>query len=75
MEFSDRLRELRTAAKMSQTALGDAIGITIKQIQRYEMGTSEPTLSKLIALADVFGVSIDYLAGRSDVPTTKKRKG
>lgn len=66
MEFSDRLRDLRTATKMSQTTLGDAIGITIKQIQRYEMGTSEPTLSKLIALADVFGVSIDYLAGRSD---------
>lgn len=75
MEFSDRLRELRTAAKMSQTALGNAIGITIKQIQRYEMGTSEPTLSKLIALADVFGVSIDYLAGRSGVPTDKKRNG
>ena len=36
--------------------------------QRYEYGPREPAYQKLIALADFFGVSIDYLVGRSDDP-------
>lgn len=36
--------------------------------QRYEYGTREPAYQKLIALADFFDVSLDYLTGRSDDP-------
>lgn len=68
MDFSVRLRELRKGKKTSQTTLGKEIGITLKQIQRYELGENEPTLSILIALAEFFDVSLDYLVGRSDVP-------
>lgn len=68
MQFSTRLKELRKVKKITQTMLGDAIGITLKQIQRYERGENEPTLSVLIALADFFDVSLDYLVGRSDDP-------
>ena len=68
MEFNERLKMLRTSKKINQTALGNAIGVTLKQIQRYESGDSEPTLSKLLRLSDFFDVSIDYLVGRSDDP-------
>lgn len=44
------------------------IHITERQYQRYEAGENEPTLSVLLRLADFFDVSLDYLAGRSDVP-------
>lgn len=68
MDFSSRLRELRLSRKQSQADLGKEIGVTLKQIQRYELGTSEPTLSKLLSLSDYFNVSLDYLVGRSDDP-------
>ena len=67
MNFSTRLKELRKSKKVNQTTTGQVAKITSKQIQRYESGESEPTLSVLIALADYFNVSLDYLVGRSDV--------
>lgn len=67
MDFSERLRTIRQEKKLNQTAVGKEIRISLKQIQRYEAGDSEPTLSVLLALADYFDVSLDYLCGRSDV--------
>lgn len=64
MEFSGRLRYLRTKGHVSQKSLCEAIGITTKQLQRYENGTSEPTLSKMVLLADYFHIPLDFLAGR-----------
>ena len=66
MNFSERLRSLRKDAGITQSALGEEVGITLKQIQRYERGENEPTLSVLIALANYFDVSLDYLSGRFD---------
>jgi len=68
MNFSTRLKELRKGMKISQTALGKEIGITLKQIQRYESGENEPTLSILVRLSKYFGVTLDYLVGTSDLP-------
>lgn len=67
MNFSTRLKELRKNKKVNQIETGKIADITSKQIQRYESGESEPTLSVLIALANFFDVSLDYLCGRSDV--------
>ncbi len=66
MEFCKRLKALRQENKINQTDLGKEIGISLKQIQRYESNDSEPTLSVLLHLADFFDVSLDYLVGRSD---------
>ena len=68
MDFSERLRMIRQEKKLNQTSIGKEIGISLKQIQRYEAGDSEPTLSVLLRLADFFDVSLDYLVGRSDDP-------
>ena len=67
MVFSMRLKELRKSRELNQVDLGKIAGITSKQIQRYESGESEPTLSVLVRLSDYFDVSLDYLVGRSDV--------
>ncbi len=71
MDFSSRLKELRKGKGINQTTLGLVIGVTLKQIQRYERDECEPTLSKLLALADFFDVSLDYLVGRSDDATRR----
>lgn len=63
--FSDRLVELRAARKIRQQDIADAIGISLRGYQYYEKDIKEPTMSKLIALADYFNVSIDYLTGRT----------
>jgi len=42
------------------------LGVSERAFQHYEAGTREPNISQLIALADYFGVSLDYLVGRSN---------
>ena len=65
----NRLKELRTLKKISQKNIAIELGISDRNYQRYEYGEVEPTASTLIALADFFNVSLDYLVGRSDDPT------
>ena len=43
------------------------VGIVVRAYQRYEYGQREPQLAVLIRMADFYGVSLDYLVGRSDV--------
>lgn len=68
MDFSKRLQSIRKEKGMTQVMVAQKIHITERQYQRYEVGENEPTLSVLLRLADFFDVSLDYLAGRSDVP-------
>ncbi|MCL2853536.1 MAG: helix-turn-helix domain-containing protein [Defluviitaleaceae bacterium] len=67
-DFSDRLKELRKAKGLSQRGLGEAIGISERGIQNYELETNKPTSDIITKLADYFDVSADYLLGRSDNP-------
>lgn len=71
MTFSVRLKELRNARNLSQKTIAEAVGMAPMAYQRYEYGTREPAFSKLIALADFFDVSLDYLVGRSDDPARR----
>lgn len=66
MLFSERLKEIRQSQKLTQKQVAAALNITERQYQRYEGGKQTTTLENLIALADYFGVSLDYLVGRSD---------
>ena len=63
----NRLRELRKERGLSQDRLANEMSINIKTLRRYEVGENDPRVAILIDLADYFEVSIDYLAGRSDV--------
>lgn len=62
----ERLRELRLQRGMTQTQVGDLIGVSCVTVGRYEAGEREPSNAKISALADYFGVSIDYLMGRDE---------
>lgn len=65
--FTERLSALQ-AAKCLKKELCAELGISIMTYYRYERGEREPSLSTLVALADYFDVSLDYLVGRSDDP-------
>lgn len=67
-----RLKELRTKRDISQLKLAIALGITQNSISRYENGEREADYKTLIAIADYFGVSVDYLLGRTDNPNVSK---
>ncbi len=64
----NRIRELREERELRQIDLSHATGIDQKTISNYETGKTNPDSYALIRLADFFGVSIDYLVGRSDTP-------
>ena len=69
--FAVRLKELRQNKAVSQKIVGNAVGISDRAYYDFERGKSKPAFETLIALADYFGVSIDYLTGRTDKPEQK----
>jgi transcriptional regulator with XRE-family HTH domain len=66
--IGERLKTLRSERKPTQKEIAEAVHITEVSYQRYEYGTVRPSLDTLIALADYFDVSLDYLVGRSNNP-------
>ena len=59
----NRLREVRKKQGLTQTELGELIGVGKSAICCYEKETRNPTLEALIEMIHVFGVSADYLLG------------
>ncbi len=55
-----RVRMRRTLLGMTQTDLGDAVGLTFQQVQKYERGTNRISASRLYDLARVLDVSIEH---------------
>lgn len=66
--LATRLKELRSSHGLSQKSLGEHIGLSMQAINNIERGYRTTTSEKLTLLADYFGVSIDYLVGRTDDP-------
>lgn len=66
MIFSERLKELRSAANLSQMDLSIKTGISQSAIAKWELGKTEPTASAIITLAKFFGESADYMLGLKD---------
>lgn len=64
--FSERLKELRKERGLGQIALAAALGVGKSSISLWERGESEPTLSNLVAVAQYFDVTLDWLAGLTD---------
>ena len=63
-----RLKELRKSRGISQLKLAMDLNMNQNSISRYEKGEREADYAALIRLADYFGVSVDYLLGRTDNP-------
>lgn len=70
-----RIKELREQYKITQNQIEQSTGISRSLLSRYEKGTRIPPIDNIIKLADLFNVSIDYLAERTDDPTFIKKTG
>lgn len=58
------LKNLRLANKKSQKEIADMLGVAQKTYSNYELGDFEPSIPKLIKLADYYDVTLDYLVDR-----------
>jgi transcriptional regulator with XRE-family HTH domain len=63
LEIGRRIRSYRTSMGMSQTALGDRVGVTFQQIQKYEKGVNRVSTGRLVKLAHALNVTVTELAG------------
>lgn len=72
MEFSSNLRYLRKERGMSQDELADKLGYkSFTTIQKWESGVSEPSVSTLRVIANIFGVSMDQMINQDlSVPSS-----
>lgn len=71
MKKSEALKRAREERGLTKQAVADAIGMKRESYVRYERDSGDsraPHIDKLIALADFYNVSLDYLVGRSDDP-------
>lgn len=66
--FRIRLKALREEAGYSQYTFADAFGCAQSTVGSWEAGRREPPFKTLIKIADFFGVTTDYLLGRTDRP-------
>ena len=67
-----RLKQLRKQKNISQLKLAIELGLNQNSISRYENGEREADYATLIAFADYFDVSIDYLLERTENPKMNK---
>lgn len=65
--FGELLSELRQDKGMTQKELADKLFVTTATISNYEHGVHMPDAEKLVCIADLFGVTTDYLLGRTRV--------
>ncbi|MCX7921410.1 MAG: helix-turn-helix domain-containing protein [Clostridia bacterium] len=67
MAFGKRLRDLRVEKKLRQEDLANIVKVHRATIGKYETEERFPDKDTLLALADYFNVTVDYLLGRTDV--------
>ena len=64
--FAERLLELCKEKGVNQATFAKALGVSFSVVCYWDTDRSEPTAPNLVKIADLFGVSVDYLLGRSD---------
>jgi transcriptional regulator with XRE-family HTH domain len=64
LSFGKRLKEARTAKKLTQVEVADKLGIDDTTISKYENDKSEPDNETLTKLLDLYEVNFDYIHGR-----------
>jgi transcriptional regulator with XRE-family HTH domain len=66
--LTERLALLRKGKNLTQQDIAEAIGVTRPAYTAYESGSRKPEYDTLNKIADYYGVSIDFLLGRTSVP-------
>lgn len=72
MGFSERLKESRKQARLTQVEIAEKLGISQPAYASWERGTKKPTQENLVKIAQVLNVTVDYLVGNSDDEITNK---
>lgn len=70
---SDRIKSLRLKKNMSQSELATKLGIGRSNMGHIENGRVEPTKESIVLLSEIFGVTTDYLLGRTNIKTLDER--
>lgn len=70
--FGNRLKKLREEFNITQTELAKKFNISPPSISQYEKDVRSPDFNLLVKMADFFGVSTDYLLGRTDIREVNK---
>lgn len=65
-KFSERISYLRHEKALTRIMLAEKLGVSVRQISYWECGQRECDFDMLLKIADLFGVSVDYLLGRAD---------
>ncbi len=74
IEIGQRVELRRLIMKLSQTQLANILGVTVKQVQRYEKGVSRIAVSELVKIAEALRVPITYFYdGKVELPKVKGR--
>lgn len=63
--FNERLHDTRVKQGFTAQQMADFLGVSIRAYRFYESGAREPNLESLSKMADVLGVSVDYLLCRN----------
>ena len=61
MEFHNKLYNLRKQKGLSQEELANRLNVSRQTVSKWEVGDSTPDMEKLIAISDMFGISLDEL--------------
>lgn len=70
MKYGHRIAELRDQRGLTQEELSVSLGISRAALSHYEKNRREPDFETLTKMADLFGVSLDYIIGRTNNPDT-----
>ena len=65
--YVERIRDLREDNDLKQKTIAELLGTTQQVYSRYENGTNEIPLHHIITLARFYNVSLDYIAGETDI--------
>lgn len=64
--INERIKELRLDSKESQEAMGKRLGVAQRTVAGWENGNRQPNLETIVRISEEYGVSTDYLLGRTD---------
>ena len=66
VDFSQRINQLRKDKHMTQAQVAARIGVTASMVSAYETDIRLPSYEVMVQIADLFGVTVDYLLCRQD---------
>lgn len=61
------IKDIRARKGLTQAEVASALGVSSVVYSRYETGSRQPSIDTLIQMADIFGVTVDYLLGRQAI--------